>query len=70
MSPQVFQLFVDQDIPVMEMEIVFKKLQVSLHHKFAQVELIVMEMEIVFQIQFQYHVQMDGNLMEMVDVFH
>lgn len=67
---QVFQSFVDQDIPVMEMEIVFKKLQVSLHHKFAQAELTVMEMEIVFQIQFQYLVQMDGNQMDKVDVFH
>jgi len=54
----------------MEMEIVSKKLQVSLHHKFAQVELTVMEMEIVFQIQFQYLVPMDGNLMDKVDVFH
>jgi len=61
---------VDQDIPVMEMEIVFKKLQVSLHHKFAQAELTVMEMEIVFQIQFQYLVLMDGNQMDKVDVFH
>ena len=52
------------------MEIVFKKLQVSLHHKFAQAELTVMEMEIVFQIQFQYLVQMDGNQMDKVDVFH
>ena len=60
----------DQVIPVMEMEIVSKKLQVSLHHKFAQVELTVMEMEIVFQIQFQYLVPMDGNLMDKVDVFH
>ena len=60
----------DRDIPVMEMEIVSKKLQVSLHHKFAQVELTVMEMEIVFQIQFQYLVPMDGNLMDKVDVFH
>ena len=60
----------DQDILVMEMETVFKKLQVSLHHKFVQAELTVMEMEIVFQIQFQYLVQMDGNQMDKVDVFH
>jgi hypothetical protein len=69
-SPLVFQLFVDQDILVMEMETVFKKLQVSLHHKFAQAELTVMEMEIVFQIQLQYLVLMDGNLMDKVDAFH
>lgn len=29
-----------------------------------------MEMEIVFQIQFQFLVQMDGNQMEKVDVYH
>jgi hypothetical protein len=54
----------------MEMETVFKKLQVSLHHKFAQAELTVMEKEIVFQIQLQYLVLMDGNQMDKVDVFH
>jgi hypothetical protein len=54
----------------MEMETVFKKLQVSLHHKFAPAELTVMEMEIVFQIQLQYLVLMDGNLMDKVDAFH
>jgi hypothetical protein len=61
---------VDLDMPVMEMEIVSKKLQALLHHKFAQVEHTVMEMEIAFQIQYQFLAQMDGNQMDKLDVYH
>lgn len=46
-----FQSFADQDIPVMEMEIVSKKLHPLLPHQFAQLVNTVMEKETVFQIQ-------------------
>ena len=54
----------------MEMEIVFKILQVLLLHKFAQVVHTVTEMETVSQIQSLYHVQVDGNQTHKVDVYH
>ena len=54
----------------MEMEIVSKILQVLLLHKFAQVVHTVTEMETVSQNQFQFHAQVDGNLIHKVDVFH
>lgn len=54
----------------MDMEIVFKILQVLLLHKFVQVDNTAMEMEIVFQIQFKFHARVDGKVMEKVDVFH
>jgi len=54
----------------MDLEIVFKILQVLLHHKFVQVDNIAMEMVIVFQIQYKFLVRVDGKVMGMEDVFH
>jgi hypothetical protein len=66
-----FQIFALQDMKAMEMEIVSQFLQVYLlFHHLVQLQIIVMVKETVSPLNIQFNVQMDGNLMDKVDVFH
>jgi len=66
-----FQIFALEDMKVMEMEIVSQILQVYLlYHHLVQLEIIVMDKETVSPLMLQFNVQMDGNLMDKVDVSH